>query len=108
LIKAFVRFKISNNFKQNIDDFSGSLWLVQCLIPSCLEKCKEKYLKAVMEPGTAVGALCAQSIGKPREMENMSRDPTFGDYPHRGVRTSRLQDYRVPTRVQTDTHLPLF
>merc|ERR1712059_163274 len=28
-------------------------------------KCREKFLKAVMEPGTAVGALCAQSIGEP-------------------------------------------
>jgi len=27
--------------------------------------CKEKYWKAAMEPGTAVGALCAQSIGEP-------------------------------------------
>ena len=27
--------------------------------------CKDKYMKAVMEPGTAVGALCAQSIGEP-------------------------------------------
>ncbi len=27
--------------------------------------CKEKYMKAGMEPGTAVGALCAQSIGEP-------------------------------------------
>ena len=27
--------------------------------------CKEKYMKSVMEPGTAVGALCAQSIGEP-------------------------------------------
>ena len=26
--------------------------------------CKEKYMKVIMEPGTAVGALCAQSIGK--------------------------------------------
>jgi hypothetical protein len=57
-----------------------SLILSHCLIPSYLEKCKEKYLKAVMEPGTAVGALCAQSIGKPREMENISRGPTFGDF----------------------------
>merc|ERR1712106_931163 len=30
-----------------------------------VNKCKEKYMKAVMEPGTAVGALCAQSIGEP-------------------------------------------
>lgn len=27
--------------------------------------CKEKYMRAAMEPGTAVGALCAQSIGEP-------------------------------------------
>merc|ERR1712223_844653 len=27
--------------------------------------CKQKYFKAVMEPGTAVGALSAQSIGEP-------------------------------------------
>ncbi len=30
-----------------------------------VDKCKDKYMKAVMEPGTAVGALCAQSIGEP-------------------------------------------
>ena len=30
-----------------------------------LFRCKEKYMKASMEPGTAVGALCAQSIGEP-------------------------------------------
>ena len=28
-----------------------------------VDKCREKYMKAIMEPGTAVGALCAQSIG---------------------------------------------
>ena len=30
-----------------------------------LKKCAEKFSKAEMEPGTAVGALCAQSIGEP-------------------------------------------
>jgi len=30
-----------------------------------VELCKDKYMKAAMEPGTAVGALCAQSIGEP-------------------------------------------
>ena len=30
-----------------------------------VDACKEKYDRAVMEPGTAVGALCAQSIGEP-------------------------------------------
>ena len=30
-----------------------------------LERALDKYLKAVLEPGTAVGAICAQSIGEP-------------------------------------------
>lgn len=30
-----------------------------------IHTCKEKYMKAVIEPGTAVGALAAQSIGEP-------------------------------------------
>merc|ERR1712025_600789 len=30
-----------------------------------VQKCRDKYMKAMMEPGTAVGALCAQSIGEP-------------------------------------------
>ena len=30
-----------------------------------VKKCTEKYDRALMEPGTAVGALCAQSIGEP-------------------------------------------
>lgn len=30
-----------------------------------VDLCKDKFMKAVMEPGTAVGALCAQSIGEP-------------------------------------------
>lgn len=29
------------------------------------DTCGKKYLKAVIEPGTAVGALAAQSIGEP-------------------------------------------
>lgn len=29
------------------------------------EKCLDKRLKAIIEPGTAVGAICAQSIGEP-------------------------------------------
>jgi hypothetical protein len=63
-----------------------------------------------MEPGTAVGALCAQSIGKPREMENTSRGPTFGDFDTirkegsvQNVTVARLQStgtVPVPTRVQ--------
>jgi len=34
-------------------------------VESFMRICKEKYMKAIMEPGTAVGALCAQSIGEP-------------------------------------------
>ncbi|XP_045213702.1 DNA-directed RNA polymerase III subunit RPC1-like isoform X1 [Mercenaria mercenaria] len=30
-----------------------------------LDCCKEKYVRACIEPGTAVGAVCAQSIGEP-------------------------------------------
>ncbi|EDO36291.1 predicted protein [Nematostella vectensis] len=30
-----------------------------------LSMCREKYLRARMEPGSAVGAICAQSIGEP-------------------------------------------
>jgi len=30
-----------------------------------VQRCRDKYMKAKMEPGTAVGALCAQSIGEP-------------------------------------------
>ncbi|KAK3608217.1 hypothetical protein CHS0354_039236 [Potamilus streckersoni] len=30
-----------------------------------LYTCKDKYMRACMEPGTAVGAVCAQSIGEP-------------------------------------------
>ena len=30
-----------------------------------LAKCSDKFMKSVMESGTAVGALCAQSIGEP-------------------------------------------
>ncbi|CAF3464169.1 unnamed protein product, partial [Rotaria sp. Silwood2] len=30
-----------------------------------LQLCKYKYGRARLEPGTAIGALCAQSIGEP-------------------------------------------
>ncbi|TRY75843.1 hypothetical protein TCAL_12658 [Tigriopus californicus] len=46
-----------------VQKYLGRLTLTQ--IVEFAEKCKEKFMKAVMEPGTAVGALCAQSIGEP-------------------------------------------
>ncbi|XP_067928267.1 DNA-directed RNA polymerase III subunit RPC1-like [Watersipora subatra] len=30
-----------------------------------LDVCRDKYMRALIEPGTAVGAICAQSIGEP-------------------------------------------
>jgi DNA-directed RNA polymerase III subunit RPC1 len=30
-----------------------------------LQTCGQKYIRAIIEPGTAVGALAAQSIGEP-------------------------------------------
>lgn len=35
------------------------------VMTSFIEKLKSKYARALVEPGTAVGALCAQSIGEP-------------------------------------------
>lgn len=32
---------------------------------SFFDVCREKYLRSVMEPATAIGAVCAQSIGEP-------------------------------------------
>ncbi|KAM9558342.1 DNA-directed RNA polymerase III subunit RPC1 isoform 1-T1 [Salvelinus alpinus] len=45
------------------------LYQLDRITPSQLEKfletCRDKYMRAQMEPGSAVGALCAQSIGEP-------------------------------------------
>uniref|UniRef100_V5GVE1 DNA-directed RNA polymerase subunit n=1 Tax=Ixodes ricinus TaxID=34613 RepID=V5GVE1_IXORI len=45
------------------------LWQLDRLTASQLRSffatCREKYFRAVMEPATAVGAVCAQSIGEP-------------------------------------------
>ncbi|XP_071108022.1 DNA-directed RNA polymerase III subunit RPC1-like [Haliotis cracherodii] len=34
-------------------------------VKKMLETCLDKYMRALIEPGTAVGAVCAQSIGEP-------------------------------------------
>ncbi|KAI0983108.1 hypothetical protein GJ496_005322 [Pomphorhynchus laevis] len=53
-------------FKQNIPMV---LYQIDCItriqLNGFLEMCRNKYCKAIVEPGTAVGALCAQSIGEP-------------------------------------------
>ena len=46
-----------------VKKYLGRITLTQMV--DFFEKVKEKYMKAAMEPGTAVGALCAQSIGEP-------------------------------------------
>lgn len=43
-------------------------WVDRCTksqLTHFLNLCKEKYSRAKIEPSTAVGALCAQSIGEP-------------------------------------------
>lgn len=43
-------------------------WVDRCTksqLKQFLSLCKEKYSRAKIEPSTAVGALCAQSIGEP-------------------------------------------
>ena len=39
--------------------------LTSAQVESFIQQCTGKYDRATMEPGTAVGALCAQSIGEP-------------------------------------------
>ena len=42
-------------------------WVDRCTksqLTQFLNLCKKKYSRAKIEPGTAVGALCAQSIGE--------------------------------------------
>lgn len=48
---------------ENFEWFQMRLTLSQMV--TFVQVCQDKYMKAVMEPGTAVGALCAQSIGEP-------------------------------------------
>ena len=39
--------------------------ITEAQLAKFLERCYEKYLKKITEPGTAVGALAGQSIGEP-------------------------------------------
>uniref|UniRef100_A0AAY5E8B7 DNA-directed RNA polymerase subunit n=1 Tax=Electrophorus electricus TaxID=8005 RepID=A0AAY5E8B7_ELEEL len=76
-IKKFVN-SISEKIKKTRDKYgindNGSseprvLYQLDRITPTQLEKfletCRDKYMRAQMEPGSAVGALCAQSIGEP-------------------------------------------
>ena len=58
--------KLKNNTNRELLDVEKQLErLTLSQMVEFADICKEKYMKAVMEPGTAVGALCAQSIGEP-------------------------------------------
>ncbi|XP_053196870.1 DNA-directed RNA polymerase III subunit RPC1 [Scomber japonicus] len=76
-IKKFIK-SISERIKKTRDKYgindNGTsepkvLYQLDRITPKQLEKfletCRDKYMRAQMEPGSAVGALCAQSIGEP-------------------------------------------
>uniref|UniRef100_A0A8C9XW94 DNA-directed RNA polymerase subunit n=1 Tax=Sander lucioperca TaxID=283035 RepID=A0A8C9XW94_SANLU len=76
-IKNFIK-SISERIKKTRDKYgindNGTsepkvLYQLDRITPTQLEKfletCRDKYMRAQMEPGSAVGALCAQSIGEP-------------------------------------------
>ncbi|XP_031416675.1 DNA-directed RNA polymerase III subunit RPC1 isoform X2 [Clupea harengus] len=76
-IKKFIK-SVSDKIKKTRDKYgindNGTtepkvLYQLDRITPTQLEKfletCRDKYMRAQMEPGSAVGALCAQSIGEP-------------------------------------------
>ncbi|XP_073684076.1 DNA-directed RNA polymerase III subunit RPC1-like [Garra rufa] len=76
-IRKFIK-SVSEKIKKTRDKYgindNGTtepkvLYQLDRITPTQLEKfletCRDKYMRAQMEPGSAVGALCAQSIGEP-------------------------------------------
>lgn len=62
--KAIQLRKNIPNFYQNKAAMSIDR-LTKSQMETFLAKCLDKFQKAILEPGTAVGAICAQSIGEP-------------------------------------------
>ncbi|OXU26333.1 hypothetical protein TSAR_003123 [Trichomalopsis sarcophagae] len=60
---ARVRQHIKSSDNQPVYKYIERLTVSQ--LAEFIHTCKEKYMKAKIEPGTAVGALAAQSIGEP-------------------------------------------
>ena len=58
------RFSLSRDSPRNHVGFQV-LHFTQAQIVKFLDTLQDKFLRAKMEPGSAVGALCAQSIGEP-------------------------------------------
>ncbi|KAB7495389.1 DNA-directed RNA polymerase III subunit RPC1 [Armadillidium nasatum] len=54
---------MAKEYKFNVYKHIGRLTFTQLV--EFLNMCLERYQNSIMEPGTAVGALCAQSIGEP-------------------------------------------
>lgn len=52
--------------KLGTDDVVKEIERITCSqVVTFLETCGQKYTRSIIEPGTAVGALAAQSIGEP-------------------------------------------
>lgn len=65
-------------------------WVDRCTksqLKQFLSLCKEKYSRAKIEPSTAVGALCAQSIGEP------GTQMTLKTFHFAGVASMSILDY---------------
>ena len=69
---SFLKLKVARKiafYRQNvISNSSVTSQLERFTVSQLVEfihTCKEKYMRAKIEPGTAVGALAAQSIGEP-------------------------------------------
>ena len=70
----FTRFQSINNITQSYGILNRFMlflaieWVSRCTsaqLRMFFDICHEKFMKAKIEPGTAVGAVCAQSIGEP-------------------------------------------
>jgi DNA-directed RNA polymerase III subunit RPC1 len=61
-----------------------NLYITQKQFATFIQRCREKYLRAKVEPGTAVGAIGAQSIGEP------GTQMTLKTFHHAGVASMNI------------------
>lgn len=68
-VKLFLTSKLSQKkrFEDKFSDVHCGYYerITKTQITKFMDSCLDKYLRAKLEPGTAVGAICAQSIGEP-------------------------------------------
>jgi DNA-directed RNA polymerase III subunit RPC1 len=62
-VEMMMESNMSGDLKQNLLD--SILRVTPSQLRIFIEECRDEYFKARMEPGTAVGAIAAQSIGEP-------------------------------------------